>query len=102
MINLVLLLFYFIFSSGLAVTILALQITKVDLPPVVLSGEPVTLSCQYSLQGESLYSLSWWKDDKLFYRYVPAVIPPQTVYDVPGIVVDVSTVDFLIIFYCSM
>ena len=71
---------------------MALQITKVDLPSVVFNGEPVTLSCQYSLHGESLFSLSWWKDNKFFYKYVPAVIPPQTVYDVPGITVDVSII----------
>lgn len=73
---------------GPAVT--SLQITGVELPRVVYSGDPVQLTCSYRLQGDSLYSLTWWKDEKQIYEYVPAMRSPKKEFKVPGIVVNVS------------
>ena len=34
-------------------------------------GHPVTLGCDYHLEGDSLYSLKWYRDDREFFRYIP-------------------------------
>ncbi|XP_071531963.1 uncharacterized protein [Panulirus ornatus] len=48
----------------------------------------VTLSCSFQLDGDELYSLTWWKDDKMFFNYVPKNAHPKSVYATPGITVD--------------
>ena len=54
-------------------------------------GEETTLLCDYDLEGHSLYSVKWYKDDVEFYRYMPKNLPAKLVYpDMPGIDVDVS------------
>ena len=31
----------------------------------------LNLECDYKLEGDTLYSLKWYRDDKEFYRYIP-------------------------------
>ncbi|KAF0312138.1 hypothetical protein FJT64_017129 [Amphibalanus amphitrite] len=46
------------------------------------------------LEGHSLYSVKWYKDDVEFYRYMPKNNPAKLVYpDMPGIDVDTSRSD---------
>lgn len=47
-------------------------------------------SNEQSDEGETLYSVKWYKDNEEFYRYVPKANPPQHSYKVEGIRVDVS------------
>lgn len=47
-------------------------------------------SNEQSDEGETLYSVKWYKDNEEFYRYVPRAHPPQHSYKVDGIRVDVS------------
>nr|XP_053644905.1 uncharacterized protein LOC128697298 [Cherax quadricarinatus] len=65
-----------------------LQITGIKAPRLVLTGERVHLSCSFRLDGDTLYSLTWWKDDKIFYRFIPKSSPPGAVFPLPGITVD--------------
>lgn len=46
-------------------------------------------SNEQSDEGETLYSVKWYKDNEEFYRYVPKANPPQHSYKVDGIRVDV-------------
>jgi len=87
---------------------------KVVVPAYELHGNFAMLECQYELnnsdnrhsksskyhfpydsneqsdEGETLYSVKWYKDNEEFYRYVPKANPPQHSYRVDGIKVDVS------------
>lgn len=83
-------------------------------PAYELHGNFAMLECQYELnnsdnrhsksskyhfpydsneqsdEGETLYSVKWYKDNEEFYRYVPKANPTQHSYKVDGIKVDVS------------
>ena len=62
-----------------------------NIPVYKQVGEETTLLCHYDLEGHSLYSVKWYKDDVEFYRYMPKNLPAKLVYpDMPGIDVDVS------------
>ena len=37
----------------------------------VEGGHTLNLECDYKLEGDTLYSLKWYRDDKEFYRYIP-------------------------------
>ncbi|XP_049764101.1 uncharacterized protein LOC126092519 [Schistocerca cancellata] len=48
------------------------------------------LECHYDLEGESLYSVKWYKDGREFYRFVPRDTPPAQIFQLPGVVVDMN------------
>ncbi|XP_047477770.1 nephrin-like [Penaeus indicus] len=66
----------------------ALQITSIFVPRTARSGDTVRLTCNFELNGDELYSLAWWKDDKMFYTFISKNEPPKAVYNAPGITVD--------------
>jgi len=51
---------------------------------------PVTLTCEYDLQGGNLYSVKWYKDESEFFRYTPDYEPHSQAFVTPGISLDVS------------
>ena len=53
---------------------------------------PVTLRCEYDLEGRNLYSVKWYKDGLEFFRYMPDYVPESRAVKTSGIVVDVSTI----------
>ncbi|XP_008545871.1 uncharacterized protein LOC103570048 [Microplitis demolitor] len=65
---------------------------KISVPPMVRSGDAVTLSCIYDLQGP-LYTIKWYFNDQEFYRFVPKAMPTQNSYSVHGMKVNISTSD---------
>ncbi|XP_076040787.1 uncharacterized protein LOC143025211 [Oratosquilla oratoria] len=67
----------------------ALRVVKVDVPFLVPSGGSVQLVCQYDLEGDQLYALTWWKGVDQFYQYSPDSPIPIT-YNAPGVLVDVE------------
>ena len=67
-----------------------LKIIDAGIPVYKLRGEAAELSCTYDLEGETLYSVKWYKDDEEFYRYMPGNLPEQVVYPRPGVTVHVS------------
>ncbi|XP_043204507.1 uncharacterized protein LOC122371840, partial [Amphibalanus amphitrite] len=66
-----------------------LRMVNSNIPVYKQVGEETTLLCDYDLEGDSLYSVKWYKDDVEFYRYMPKNNPAKLVYpDMPGIDVD--------------
>ncbi|XP_069190282.1 uncharacterized protein [Procambarus clarkii] len=66
------------------------QITRIGVPRTARSGDTVRLSCSFRLNGDDLYSLTWWKDDHMFFNYVPSNSQPKSIYPAPGILVHVG------------
>jgi hypothetical protein len=54
-------------------------------------GTSTKLECTYDLQGETLYSVKWYKDGDEFFRYLPKSVPKIQVFEKQGIYIDVST-----------
>ncbi|XP_071545543.1 cell adhesion molecule 1-like [Panulirus ornatus] len=67
---------------------LGLKITRVQVPSPVQAGDTVDLQCQFELQTDQLYSLTWWREQHQFYQFVPAVAKKKSKYDTNGIYVD--------------
>ncbi|XP_054744437.1 uncharacterized protein LOC129248850 [Anastrepha obliqua] len=66
----------------------SLSMTEVRIPKHIMRHEDAVLGCKYDLDGESLYSVKWYKDGFEFYRYVPRDMPPGQVFPLPGVDVD--------------
>lgn len=66
---------------------------KINVPTMVRSGDTVTLTCTYDLEGSSLYSIQWSLGEAEFYRYVTERTPPYSTYNVSEINVNVSASD---------
>ncbi|XP_058979889.1 uncharacterized protein LOC105261657 isoform X2 [Musca domestica] len=66
-----------------------LRLVEVRIPNYVVKGSAAQLECLYDLDGESLYSVKWYKDGNEFYRYVPRDMPPAQTFLLPGVSVDV-------------
>ena len=63
------------------------------MPPVVVSGSAVDLTCHYhhsTDRPDPLYSIKWYRDVNQFYEYIPRRKPPIRVYPLPHIHVAVS------------
>lgn len=71
--------------------VLALKSVVMTGGGAVKSGGRATLRCSYDLEGASLYSIRWYRNQEEFYRFVPKESPPTKVFSLPGIHVDVST-----------
>ena len=69
----------------------SLKLNTIDVPAHRVVGDKATLVCQFDMEGDTLYSVKWYKDDREFYRYVPNDRPRLQVFDTKGIHVDVST-----------
>ncbi|KAI4472755.1 hypothetical protein M0804_015625 [Polistes exclamans] len=62
----------------------------INVPAMVRSGDTVTLTCSYDLEGSPLYSIQWSLEEVEFYRYMTERIPSKSAYNVSGIHVNVS------------
>lgn len=58
-------------------------------------GESATLQCIYNMEGDSLYSIKWYKGKREFYRYTPKETPSMKIFPVAGINVEVIE-----LYYC--
>ncbi|XP_042234423.1 uncharacterized protein LOC121874354 isoform X2 [Homarus americanus] len=61
-----------------------------QVPPKVQAGKTVQLGCEFDLEGNSLYSLNWWRGSDQFYQFSPSSPDQIIVYKSPGITVDVK------------
>ncbi|KAK2588488.1 hypothetical protein KPH14_004471 [Odynerus spinipes] len=77
-----------LFALG-AEEIEALRMLELVIPQHVVRGQNIRLECSFSLDGEILYSVKWYKDGNEFYRYVPRDMPPVLVFPLPGVTVDI-------------
>ncbi|XP_065355442.1 uncharacterized protein LOC135949914 [Calliphora vicina] len=82
--------FHFLFCLSCVLTDItnSLTMTEVKIPNHIMRFKSAILGCRYSLDGESLYSVKWYKDGHEFYRYVPRNKPPGQAFPLPGINVD--------------
>lgn len=78
------------FPSFVDVVASGLKLVKVTVPHYRFPGEMAILQCDYDLEGDTLYSVKWYKDHEEFYRYVPKDKPQANSYRVDGINVEVS------------
>ncbi|RWS19879.1 uncharacterized protein B4U80_06685 [Leptotrombidium deliense] len=69
----------------------SLKINKFVVPKTAFVGDKVELLCLYDLlEGESLYTLKWYRDETEFFRIEPNARPGPQYFTVVGINVDVS------------
>ena len=74
------------------------------IPPHALKGHQAVLRCNYDLEGDDLYSVKWYFNQKEFYRYIPTDNPKVTIFNHhAGVIVNVSPfsislIDFLMDF----
>ncbi|PSN39684.1 hypothetical protein C0J52_22263 [Blattella germanica] len=67
-----------------------LKLLLLDVPATADMRTPVTLRCEYDLQGGNLYSVKWYKDGAEFFRYMPDYVPESRAVKSSGIAVDKS------------
>ena len=74
------------------------------IPPHALKGHQAVLRCNYDLEGDDLYSVKWYFNQKEFYRYIPTDNPKVTIFNHhAGVKVNVSPnvnqslIDFLVL-----
>ncbi|GFQ77655.1 ig-like domain-containing protein [Trichonephila clavata] len=73
-----------------ALLVPALRLAKLDVSSAVIRGEPAWLNCSYTLEGDELYSVKWYKNNVEFYRFLPTDRPPGQKYDLQGVYVDLD------------
>lgn len=49
-------------------------------PALIARGSNITLGCSYDLEGDSLYSIKWYKGRREFYRFTPKENPAMKVF----------------------
>ncbi|XP_015117148.1 uncharacterized protein LOC107041218 [Diachasma alloeum] len=59
---------------------LGVKNVKIIVPPIVRSGDTVSLTCLYDLEKGPLYTVKWYLNDQEFYQYVPKAEQPQNSY----------------------
>lgn len=74
-----------------------LRLTEVRIPNHIVLDATAHLECHFDLDGESLYSVKWYKDGNEFFRFVPRDVPTAQYFPLPGITVDVSFKQVLIL-----
>jgi len=67
-----------------------LKILQMDVPTHKLVGDTVKLICRFDMEGDSLYSVKWYRNEQEFYRYVPNDRPKLQIFPQHGIRVDRS------------
>ena len=70
----------------------SVRINRVIVPKMVKAGESVTLTCIFDLEDTPLHSVTWWRGNYHFYQYIADKPDDPTVYEAPGLDVDVSIV----------
>merc|ERR1719312_835517 len=68
-----------------------LMFTEAVIPSYAVVGEPVTLACSYQLEGDTLYSVKWFRDGQEFYRYIPSDNPHTRVFTYSGLNINEET-----------
>lgn len=64
----------------------------VTIPMAVRRNDNVQLLCQYDTEGDTLYSVKWYKGKREFYRYTPKENPAMKTFALGDINVVVSAV----------
>ncbi|KAE8738063.1 hypothetical protein FOCC_FOCC016466 [Frankliniella occidentalis] len=62
-----------------------MRLLELRVPPHTVARLPVQLECRFDMEGETLYSVKWYKDGHEFYRFVPTDTPKQFNFQVHGV-----------------
>ncbi|XP_055950290.1 uncharacterized protein LOC129984435 isoform X2 [Argiope bruennichi] len=68
--------------------VLCLRLVSLHVPSKVIVGDVIKLTCRYDLEGDTLYSIKWYRDDVEFFRFVPRDKPPGQFFPLQGVTVD--------------
>ncbi|CAH0702534.1 unnamed protein product [Spodoptera exigua] len=68
----------------------SLRLVELRVPTHEPEGGMALLGCQYDLEGDTLYSVKWYKDGREFYRFVPKNDPPVYYFQAPGVNVEIG------------
>ncbi|PRD35684.1 UNVERIFIED_CONTAM: hypothetical protein NCL1_10749 [Trichonephila clavipes] len=49
-------------------SVLCLRLVSLHVPSKVIVGDVIKLTCRYDLEGDTLYSIKWYRDDVEFFR----------------------------------
>lgn len=55
------------------------------IPQAVERHKNAVLKCVYNMEGETLYSIKWYKGQNEFFRYTPGENPPEKVFSLRGV-----------------
>lgn len=66
-----------------------LKDVRILVPDAVSRGDTATLSCYFDLEGDSLYSVKWYKGRREFFRYTPNEAPPMKIFPIPELNLEV-------------
>ena len=85
--------FPFLFFNPPTDISVGLRDVRVTIPTAIKRGDNALLICNYDMEGDSLYSIKWYKGKREFYRYTPK--EPQSIktFPVAGINVEVKRND---------
>lgn len=67
-----------------------LKLLELDVPTHKLVGEGVKLVCRFDMEGDTLYSVKWYRNEQEFYRFVPNDRPKLQIFPQHGIRVERS------------
>ncbi|PSN38261.1 hypothetical protein C0J52_17447 [Blattella germanica] len=67
-----------------------LKLRFLEVPTTADMFSPVTLRCDYDLEGGNLYSVKWYKDGSEFFRFMPDYTPQSMAVRSSGIFVDLE------------
>lgn len=71
---------------------MGLRDVRVTVPMAVKKGDNAHLICNYDLEGDTLYSVKWYKGRREFYRYTPKENPGMKIFPLAGINVEVCAI----------
>jgi hypothetical protein len=83
-----------LFHRFITEIVTTLKDVSITIPKAIRKGDNAILLCHYNLEGDTLYSVKWYKGKREFFRYTPKENPALKVFPVPGIAVDVSIICF--------
>lgn len=62
------------------------------IPTAVRKSDNAVLNCYYDMEGDSLYSVKWYKGRREFYRYSPKENPAMKTFPIAGVHIVVSLI----------
>ncbi|XP_044733742.1 uncharacterized protein LOC123296345 [Chrysoperla carnea] len=62
-----------------------LRLLEMSVPSLADPRDPLRLSCHFTMGGEELNSVKWYKDEEEFFRYMPLQNPAILTFPVAGV-----------------
>ncbi|XP_032788040.1 uncharacterized protein LOC116925436 [Daphnia magna] len=82
-----------LFGCGWYYGVDGLKLLQVQVPTEVERGRSAVLGCRFEMEGDTLYSVKWYKGGKEFFRVVPKDNPPAQTFNVEGVQVNLAASD---------